>query len=211
MPNPDLHKLDLPPDIWKPLSLHHPAVPYGAGQIIYLQDTTADRFYYLKDGRVKAYISSEEGTERVLTTYRSGDLFGEASFFDELPRVSSAVAVTDCVLVPIDRAMVRQELSEDPELALALLKYLSRTVRLLSAQVDNMAFLRSDQRIARYLISLPRTETGLLHVSQDEIAAAVTANRVTVNRILQRFAHAGLVETGYGTVRLLDVAGLERL
>lgn len=37
-----------------------------------------------------------------------GSLFGEASFLDELPRVSSAVALTPCQLVPIDRELVTQ-------------------------------------------------------------------------------------------------------
>ncbi|MBR1779899.1 MAG: winged helix-turn-helix domain-containing protein, partial [Oscillospiraceae bacterium] len=39
--------------------------------------------------------------------------------------------------------------------------------------------------------------------TQDEIASAVTANRVTVSRILKRFQLQGLIETGYGSIRLL--------
>lgn len=200
----DLNELNLPPETWKPFALHHRAVRFEPGQIIYLQDTAADRFYYLKSGRVKTYSSSPEGTERVLHIYQAGNLFGEASFFDELPRVSSAVAVTECQLVPIDRQMVLEELSTSPELALALLKYLARTVRLLSTQVDTMAFLRGDQRVARYLLSLPRDEDGTVRCGQEEIAAAVSVSRVTVNRILQQFAREGLVETGYGAVKLLQ-------
>lgn len=207
----DLRELKLPPDIWKPFALHHRAVPYDQGQIIYLQESTATSFYYLKSGRVKTYISSPEGSERVLNIYQAGNLFGEASFFDELPRVSSAVAMTDCELVPIDRPMVLSELSENPELALALLKYLARTVRLLSAQVDNMAFLQADQRIARYLLTLPREADGLVRCSQEEIASAVSASRVTVNRTLQKFARAGLVETAYGAIRILKPEQLSRL
>lgn len=206
-----LRELDLPPDIWKPFALRHRAVPCRQGQIIYLQGTAAVSFYYLKSGRVKTYISSPEGSERVLNIYQAGSLFGEASFFDELPRVSSAVAMTDCQLVPIDRPTVLSELSGHPELALALLKYLARTVRLLSAQVDNMAFLQAPQRIARYLLTLPREPDGTLRCSQEEIASAVSASRVTVNRTLQKFARAGLVETVYGGVRLLKperLAGL---
>lgn len=205
----DLTELNLPPDTWTPFALHHRPVRYEPGQIIYLQDTAATSFYYLKSGRVKTYISSPEGTERALHIYQAGNLFGEASFFDELPRVSSAVALSECELVVINRQMVLEELSASPELALALLKYLARTVRLLSTQVDTMAFLRGEQRVARCLLSLPRDAGGTVRCSQEEIASAVSVSRVTVNRILQRFAQAGLVETGYGVVRLLDAAGLE--
>ncbi|MCD8127187.1 MAG: Crp/Fnr family transcriptional regulator [Clostridiales bacterium] len=203
-----LQELNLPRDIWSPFAARHQALRYRPGQIIYLQGTTAGHFYYLKSGRVKTYSSSEEGAERVLNIYHSGSLFGEASFFDELPRVSSAMAMTECAIIPIDRKMAVDEMSANPELALALLKYLARTVRLLSSQVDNMAFLRADQRLAQYLLTLPREEDGLVRCSQEELAAAVSASRVTVNRTLQRFARAGLVETEYGGVRILNPRGL---
>lgn len=205
----DLKELNLPAETWTPFARLHRALHYEPGQIIYLQDTTADRFYYLKSGRVKTYRSSPEGTERVLHIYQAGNLFGEASFFDELPRVSSAVAVTACELVGIDRQMVLEELTNSPDLALALLKYLARTVRLLSTQVDTMAFLRGDQRVARYLLSLPREGDGTVRCGQEEIAAAVSVSRVTVNRILRQFAKEGLVETGYGTVKLLEPERME--
>ena len=89
---------------------------------------------------MRSFIQSEDGAERALNVYGPGSLFGEASFFDELPRVSSAVALTSCEIVAIDRELVTEEIEKDPELALAMMKYLARTVRLLSTQLDQMAF-----------------------------------------------------------------------
>ena len=120
------------------------------GHLIYLQDTEATCFYYLKKGRVKSFIQSADGAERVLNLYRAGSLFGEASFFDELPRVSSAIALTPCELVPIDRELVTQAVATDPELAMSMLKYLARTVRLLSGQLDDMAFRPVPWRLAGF-------------------------------------------------------------
>ena len=74
---------------------------YNAGQVIYLQGTSANEFYYLIKGTVRSYISSPSGGERILTIHQTGDLMGEASFFDECPRVSSAIAVTECDVVSI--------------------------------------------------------------------------------------------------------------
>lgn len=91
---------------------------------------------------MRSFIQSEDGAERALNVYGPGSLFGEASFFDELPRVSSAVALTSCEIVAIDRELVTEEIEKDPELALAMMKYLARTVRLLSTQLDQMAFRR---------------------------------------------------------------------
>ena len=198
----ELH-LDFPAGLWEPFAKSRPPIRCSAGFLIYLQGSEATCFYYLKSGRVKSFIQSEEGGERVLNLYGSGSLFGEASFFDELPRVSSAVALTDCQLVAIDRELVTQEFSKDPDLALAMLKYLARTVRLLSAQVDDMAFRPAEQRIARYLLALPHTEDWCVTCTQEEIAASVSASRITVSRILNGFARQGWLRTGYGHLQIL--------
>jgi len=196
-------ELDFPAGIWEPLATRCPPIRCSPGYLIYLQDTQATCFYYLKSGRVKSFIQSEDGAERVLNLYGAGSLFGEASFFDGLPRVSSAVALTPCEIVPIDRELVEAEIAQNPALALAMLKYLAQTVRLLSAQVDDMAFRPISQRVAKYLLSLSPAG-GVVNVSQEEIAAAVSASRVSVSRALGRLEENGCLERGYGSVKILN-------
>lgn len=206
-----IEQLGLPNDIWEPFACHYDASHFVPGQMIYLQESTANYFYYLKSGRVKTFISSEDGTEKVLTIYQAGNLFGEAAFFDEMPRVSSAVALTQCEIIKINRKMAQDELARNPELALALLKYLARTVRLLSEHVDEMAFLRTDQRIARYLLSISPSPDGRIICTQEEIASTVSANRVTVSRILNKFKERGWISIGYGCISIKDMSALQQL
>ena len=209
MYNSSIRELDLPADIWKSFADRRSVVRCSPGYLIYLQDTEATCFYYLKKGRVKSFIQSEDGAERVLNVYERGSLFGEASFFDELPRVSSAVALTACEIIPIDREMVCAEIARDPALALAMLKYLARTVRLLSAHVDDMAFRPADWRVARHLVSLSPDGSGAVPCTQDEIASSISVSRVTVSRVLRDFARRGWVRTGYRSIILTDRAALE--
>lgn len=204
------HELDFPAGIWEPFAQNRPTVRCSAGYLIYLQDTQATCFYFLKSGRVKSFIQSEDGGARVLHIYSAGNLFGEAAFFDGLPRVSSAVALTACEIVPIDRELVALAFSQDPELALSMTKYLARTVRLLSRQVDQMAFRPAQWRVADCLLTLS-SDGGPACCTQDDIAAAVSASRVTVSRILNGFAKRGWVELGYRSVTLLDREALARL
>ena len=204
------HELDFPAGIWEAFAKSRPPVRCSPGYLIYLQDTEATCFYFLKSGRVKSFIQSEDGAERVLNVYQAGNLFGEASFFDELPRVSSAVALTPCEIVPIDRELVAQEFARNPELALAMMKYLARTVRLLSGQVDQMAFRPARWRTASYLLTLAG-RGGAVSCTQDDIAAAVSASRVTVSRVLNDFARQGWVELGYRAIVLREPGQLQAL
>ena len=113
------HELDFPAGIWEPFAQNRPPVRCSAGYLIYLQDTQATCFYCLKSGRVKSFIQSEDGGSRVLHSYSAGNLFGEAAFFDGLPRVSSAVAVTPCALVAVDRPRLEAVFVRHPDLAVS--------------------------------------------------------------------------------------------
>lgn len=195
---------------WQPLAEGQIPQIYTPGQLIYLQGTEADRFYYLLRGKAKSYISSPAGGERSLTVHRDGDLMGEASFFDQCPRVSSAVAVTECEVVSVDRERLDAIFQKHPELAQPMLRYLARTVRLLSAHVDDMTFLSADRRIARCLLSLP-PENGRLNCTHEEIGQAVGVSRVTVSRVLGQFGREGLLSTGYHFIVLNDRKRLSAL
>lgn len=176
---------------------------YQAGQVIYLQGTSADEFFYLLEGRVRSYISSQSGGERVLTIHHTGDLMGEASFFDECPRVSSAVAITACLVVSINRASLDEIFKQHPDLALPMLQYLARTVRLLSHHVDEATFLPAGQRLARYLYAEAEEGTPF-PCTHEELGFAIGVSRVTISRLLSDLADLGVIKTGYRSITILN-------
>lgn len=194
---------------WALLAEGRRETTYNPGQMIYLQGTEARDFYYLAEGTVRSYISSPEGSELVLALHHAGDLMGEASFFDECPRVSSAVAVTPCRVVSVNRDHLGRVFQLHPELAYPMLRYLARTVRLLSDHVNGISFRQADRRLATALLR-HAGEDGLVHNTHEELGAAVGVSRVTVSRTLAQFAARGWLKQSYGTVRLLDPAALEK-
>lgn len=198
-------------DIWAPLAEGQIPTIYQPGQLIYLQGTEAETFYYLISGTARSYISSGSGGERVLTTHHPGDLMGEASFFDGCPRVTSNTAVTVCQTVSINQQRLDQIFRVHPELAIPMLQYLAQTVRMLSDHVDGMSFRPANQRVARYLLSLPLDENDAVRCTHEEIGAAVGVSRITVSRVLGEFAQQGWLETGYRFMRLLNRPALMAL
>ena len=109
----------------------------------------------------------------------------------------------------VDRRRLEEVIARHPDLAVSMLEYLAHTVRLLSAHVDG-AFLRADQRVARYLLSLSPV-SGVLRCTHEEIGSSVGVSRVTVSRVLGEFERQGLLETGYRTIRILNQPALEEL
>ena len=209
--NPMSHiGVEFPEQTWIPFAESGSPLLCKRGHLIYRQGTPATHFYFLKRGRVKSFMRSASGEERILNTYKAGNLFGEVAFFDELPRVSSAVALTPCEIVEIDRTTVSRLIGEDPKLALALMKYLALTVRIFTAQVDQMAFHPARWRVAHYLMTRSR-DGSTVFCTQEEIASSISVSRVTVNHILREFTHAGITRLDYGQIHLLDIDALSSI
>ena len=193
----------LPRELLSPFFSAGQPVLYKKGQLIYLQDQEPKFLYCLLEGTVRTYIASEDGEEMLLTTYREGSIFGEASFFDGMPRVSNAAAQTDCQIIPLNHDTVTQLFLETPSLAGAMITYLARTVRLLSRHVDTMSFQTADKRLSALLLNHPSSR-DVIRITHEELASALSVNRVTVSRILSNFARQKLLKTGYGTITILN-------
>ncbi len=174
---------------------------YAKNQTVYSQEETAVQFYYLRRGSVKIYLSSPDGAEHTLRLVQPGELFGEASFFDGAPRVSSARTLEKSEIVSVNRPALLRCIALEPELAMKLMHSLASTIRLLSAQVDAMAFLRGEERVWRLLRRLAG-EDGEVSLTHEEIASLTGLTRVSASRILKKLADEGKLRREYGRVVL---------
>lgn len=183
---------------------------YAGNRMVYFQGDTAESFYYLIKGRVRVFLTSENGDEKTLTLLEGGNIFGEAAFFDGLPRVSSAKTMMKSEIIPISRPVLLNCFQREPGLAMHMLQLLANTVRMLSAQVDSMTFLQADKRLARLLITLTAgREDAPVPYTHEELANLAGTSRVTVSKILGAFQRKGWVRTGYRSVVVTAPAALD--
>lgn len=194
---------------WDALARSGPPKIYEKGEMVYWQGSRADEFYYLKSGGVRIFLSSENGSEKTLSILKPGRIFGEAAFFDGLPRVSSAKALRRSEAVPVTRRSLTACIRAEPQLAFGLLSYLSQTIRMLSAQLDTVAFQQADERVARLLLSLAG-EDGRVAATHEDLASLAGVSRVTVSRVLGDFSRRGWVETRYREIRVAAPGALRR-
>lgn len=173
-------------------------------KLIYAQGDTADCIYYLLSGRVKSFIASPEGKERLLTIYQAGDIFGEAAFFDGRPRFSSAQLMTDGSVAAVDRAALERCMQTTPSLTFDLLRYLSAAVRMLSTHLDTSSFLPADKRTAHLLLRMTPDASGVIVCTNEELGSALGISRVTVSRVLNALAKRGWITLKYRAVIVND-------
>jgi hypothetical protein len=103
-------------------------VNHPMGDIIFSEGEIGTEMYIIQSGTVEL-LKEIGGETRVLSTLEKGDFFGEMSVLEDLPRTASARAKTDVELVRINGATFDAMLKSNAEIAVRMMRKLSRRVR----------------------------------------------------------------------------------
>jgi hypothetical protein len=90
---------------------------YGANRTVFAQGDPADSVWYLKHGKVKLAVTSQQGKEAIVSILSDNEFFGEGCLAGQLLRISTASAVTDCTLFRIEMALMVRLLHEQQGIA----------------------------------------------------------------------------------------------
>jgi CRP/FNR family transcriptional regulator, cyclic AMP receptor protein len=172
---------------------------YRKGQAIFVQGDPADSIFYIQQGRVKITVISEQGKEAVIAFLEAEDFIGEGCLTGRPRRVSTARAVTNCVISRLERAAMARMLRDQPSFSeLFTAHLLARTLRVEEDLVDQL-FNSSEKRLARALLLLAnvgkdgRPETIIAKVSQETLAEMIGTTRSRVSHFMNRFRQLGYI------------------
>lgn len=121
---------DLDIDIVEMFRYSNISQEYSASDIIFKQGAYADKMYVIVDGDVSIDVDG-----RIVATLTPGNILGEMALVENLPRSATAIAKTNCRLVPIDRNNFIYIVKEHPEFALFIIKDLSNKIRELNQKI----------------------------------------------------------------------------
>jgi CRP-like cAMP-binding protein len=101
---------------------------FPAGESIFHEGDLGTEMFIIQEGRIE--ILRRVGDEdRQVAVLERGDFFGEMSLLEDLPRTASARAMTDARLLRINGATFDQMLRDNPEIAVRMMRKLSRRLR----------------------------------------------------------------------------------
>ncbi len=110
------------------------AIETRAGEYLFREGDLGTEMYIIQDGQVEI-LKSVDGKEQSLAVLEKGDFFGEMALLEDLPRTASARALGNCRLLQINGSTFDQMLRSNAEIAVRLMRKLSRRVRESDAQV----------------------------------------------------------------------------
>ena len=169
---------------------------YAKSVVVVSEGDRSDSLYVVLSGRVKAFVSDENGREAVVNTIGVGDFFGEL-VLDGGPRAASIMTLEPCRLFVIPQVDVERLLTGHPVFARELLRKLIGKVRSLTGRVADLALKDVYGRLVRFLeqnaVLLEGRRVIPERLTQSDIAARIGGSREMVSRILKDLAEGGYV------------------
>jgi CRP/FNR family transcriptional regulator, cyclic AMP receptor protein len=179
-------------------------VSFPRKKMIFAQGDPRDGLFFVQSGKVQLGVVSESGREATLGILGEGDFFGEGGLAGQPLRMSSATALTDCVLLHIERKAMMQAMNLEPKLSAMFLKYLlKRNIRYQDDLVDQL-FNSSEKRLARVLLLMAQfgkegvSEMSVPRLSQETLAEMVGTTRSRVSFFMNRFRKRGFIKYDNG-------------
>jgi CRP/FNR family transcriptional regulator, cyclic AMP receptor protein len=169
-------------------------------QIVFAQGDPADSVFYIQKGKVKVTVVSEQGKEAVIAILETGEFCGEGCLAGQLRRMATASALTECVVMRLDKAAIIRLLQDDPGFSEKFMSHLlARSIRVEADLIDQL-FNSSEKWLARILLLLAnfgkegRPEPILAKISQETLAEMIGTTRSRVSFFMNKFRKLGFIE-----------------
>jgi CRP/FNR family cyclic AMP-dependent transcriptional regulator len=185
---------------------------FAQGDIVFREGEPATHAFLLQQGRVRL-LKRVRMVERSVSVLRPGDLFGEGAILDGALRTSTAVAISDGIMLSLDRSAVRVIVERFPAIAERILVQLARRLRDAEDQIEVLMLRDTQSKVVSALLKMTRNHPGPIEltVSPVDLSSRVGLDVDTVKRTVQRLRDQQYLRIVGERVEIPDVEALRRL
>jgi len=173
--------------------------------VIFAQGDPGDAVFYIQTGRAKLTVLSAQGKEATIALLGEGDFMGEGCIASDQPvRAASAIAITDCFVLKIDKDAMLKVLHREHLFSDLFVAYIVGRYTQTQADLVDQLFNSAEKRLARTLLLLARfgkqgrSENVIPKISQETLAEMVGTTRARINFFMNRFRELGFIEYNGG-------------
>jgi signal transduction histidine kinase/predicted CoA-binding protein len=172
----------------------------ASGEQLFEEGSGGEKAYLIRKGNVEIRKNSE-GRQVVIAVRGEGEMIGEMALLEDAPRMASAWAVADCVLLAISGEQLNRLLASSPSAARSMLHTVSTRLK------ATEAMLRQSEKMAQ----LGTLTAGMAHELNNPAAAALRgAGQLREAVAAFQEAFAGISRTGLSADQEKNLAALIR-
>ncbi|HEC29493.1 MAG TPA: Crp/Fnr family transcriptional regulator [Gammaproteobacteria bacterium] len=184
----------------KSIASHAVNKTFPKNSIIINEGDDTNSMYVILSGKIKVFLSNEDGKEVILTMMGPGEYFGELAILDQAPRSASIMTMEPCKFSIISKNDFDKSLVDHPEIARTVITELTRMVRRLTDNIRNLALMDVYGRVAKTLLDMAEDEDGVKVINQklthQDIARMIGSSREMVSRIMKDLQKGGYITPG---------------
>jgi CRP/FNR family transcriptional regulator, cyclic AMP receptor protein len=184
---------------------------YRKGQTVFSQGDAGDAVFYIRKGKVKLTVVSEQGKEAVVAILGTDDFFGEGCLAGQAQRIATVTTMTDAVIARLEKIAIVRVIHEEPAFSEMFIGHLlGRAIRIEADLVDQL-FNSSEKRLARMLLLLAnfgkdsKPEPIIAKISQETLAEMIGTTRSRVSFFMNKFRKMGFIQYNGGVEGGIEV------
>lgn len=204
---------------------------FSRGDNIFRVGEPCEEFHVTVLGQVKLFALSPSGQEKVIELVGPGCSFAEALMFTGKPYIINAQALSETLLLSVDKSTVEREIQAEPRFAMRMLAGISRRLHGLVHDVQTYTLHSGMQRVISYLLhDLPEDSPDAarielvtaacagacasgdlrltLPVSKATIASRLSLTPEYFSRVLHELEEAGLIRMDKRDIHIPDTTRL---
>lgn len=190
------------------------------GAALFWEGDSADKLYYVIEGRVRISKTLEDGRTLILYLHKNGDLFGQFDPFQDSRHTFSAEATTDSRIGIVLRKDLEVLLWQHGDLAIEFMKWMGLMHRLTQTKIRDLLMLGKPGALCSLLIRLGNTYgtttsgegTLVQHkMSHSEMADMIGTARESVNRMMGELRREDVIDYRDGCIVIKKMDHLRRV
>ena len=172
---------------------------FHKNETVFSQGDAADAIFYIQKGRAKVVVLSAQGKEAIVGILEPGQFFGEGCLNGNPLRISTTMALEECVITAITKPAMLTALHAEPKFSELFMSYLLKRNSRIEEDLIDQLFNSSEKRLARLLLLLAdfgkdgSRQPTKVRVSQETLAEMIGTTRSRVSFFMNKFRKLGFI------------------
>lgn len=173
--------------------------------------------YFIQKGKVKTFISNEDGKEYINGLYNEGDFFGYLSLLEDSTYRETAETLEESEIYYIPKEDFFTLLISNREVAKRFIKMLTNNLVEMEDRILKLAYNSVRKRVAESLVMLEKTYNTLqqlpftISMGREDIANIVGTSTETVIRALSDFKDENIIAIKGRNISIINLEKLKKM
>ncbi len=193
---------------------NRPENQYRKKQSIYSKGNHPQKLFYVKSGKVKTYISNDDGKGLTIGLYTDGDFLGYTALLEGGTYKESAEAIDDSVIAEIPIESFEKLLYYNAEATRKIIQLMAKNIREKERQMLDIAYNSLRKRVANALMILlkkyskPGEDNFSIQLSREDLANIAGTATESLIRTLSDFKAEKLIEINGSKITIINEKNL---